>query len=331
MGTVATLLDEHVSFRCTSVDRIGIRGYVPGLQYEGGVVKFLLNRGNFIPSPAVLNHNRERLVAELEALEEATGVPVVRFKVGQSKEDIARPFQDEALSSGRPGLVLVGKAQERTSSWLGFVDDTHPGQFGPTIPTSPGFAGPQCPTIGTSTSPTSSGDRPFSNLLLRALPALVLLQRSRVGQAPAGQGRRRVLGPRQRAAVSRTPGSPIASVPASGRVICAGSWPASWLSSPTPSPSASRRRLRVVLLLGPVRGLRHAVFDQPRRARAWFEAAIGDHLDLGRPDPSSSWSIAKCVAAPAARPQGAFLPRSSPATPPPSSRSTTSPPKRRPI
>jgi hypothetical protein len=27
-----------------------------------------------------------------------------------------------------------------------------------------------------------------------------------------------------------------------------------------------------------------AVFDQPRRARAWFEAAIGDHLDLGRPE-----------------------------------------------
>jgi len=27
-----------------------------------------------------------------------------------------------------------------------------------------------------------------------------------------------------------------------------------------------------------------AVFDQPRRARAWFEAAIVDHLDLGRPE-----------------------------------------------
>ena len=27
-----------------------------------------------------------------------------------------------------------------------------------------------------------------------------------------------------------------------------------------------------------------AVFDQPRRARAWFEAAIGAHLDLGRPE-----------------------------------------------
>jgi hypothetical protein len=52
MGTVATLLDEHLSFRCTSVDRIAIRGYIAGLQYEGGVVKFLLNRGGTIPSPA---------------------------------------------------------------------------------------------------------------------------------------------------------------------------------------------------------------------------------------------------------------------------------------
>ena len=125
MGTVATLLDEHVSFRCTSVDRIGVRGYIPGLQYEGGMIKFLLNRGGFVPSPALLNRNHERLVAELEALEESTGVPVVRFKTGQSKEDIARPFQDEAAASARSGLVLVGNSQERTSSWRGYVDDTH--------------------------------------------------------------------------------------------------------------------------------------------------------------------------------------------------------------
>ena len=51
MGTVARLLDEHVSFRCTSVDRIGVRGYIPGIQYEFGLVKFLLNRGGTIPSP----------------------------------------------------------------------------------------------------------------------------------------------------------------------------------------------------------------------------------------------------------------------------------------
>jgi hypothetical protein len=90
------------------------------------MVKFLLNRaGGTIPSPVLLTRNHERLVSELEALEKNTGVPVVRFKAGQSKEEIARPYQDEASAAGRPGLVLVGKAQERTSSWRGFVDDTH--------------------------------------------------------------------------------------------------------------------------------------------------------------------------------------------------------------
>src|SRR5437660_8837887 len=125
MGTVNSLLAEHVSFRCTSVDRIGIRGYIPGLQYEGGVVKFLLNRGNFIPSPAALNHNHQRLATQLEALVAATGVPVVRFKTGECKEDIARPYQDAATAAGRSGLVLVGKAQERTSVWRGFIDQSH--------------------------------------------------------------------------------------------------------------------------------------------------------------------------------------------------------------
>ena len=40
----------------------------------------------------------------------------------------------------------------------------------------------------------------------------------------------------------------------------------------------------MVPLHRPVRGLRHGGFRPARRARAWFEAAIGDHLDLGRPE-----------------------------------------------
>lgn len=126
MGTVATLLAEHVSFRCASVDRIGIRGYVPGLQYEGGLVKFLVNRDFRIPAPPALNKNHDRLVAELDTLIATTGVPSVRFGRGDCKEDVARPFQDAAIEAGRPGLVLIGKAQERTSSWRGFIDKSNP-------------------------------------------------------------------------------------------------------------------------------------------------------------------------------------------------------------
>ncbi len=227
MGTVARLLDEHVSFRCTSVDRIGVRGYIPGIQYEFGLVKFLLNRGGTIPSPALLNRNHERLVAELEALEESTGVPVVRFKAGESKEDLARPFQDEAAAAGRPGLVLVGKAQERTSVVAG-LRRRHPRRASPQ-PSAHGLASPvlgarplvlllRRPRVGTGLR---------QGLHLRALPAVVLRQRARVGQVPAGQGRDRLRGSRQRTAQRR--GSrrwPIASVPASVPAISAGSWPA---------------------------------------------------------------------------------------------------------
>jgi hypothetical protein len=116
---VARLLAEHVSFRCASVDRVGIRGYIPGLMYQGGVVKFLVQQGNTIPSPAALNRNHPRLVAAPDALVAATALPVVRFKKGESKEDMARPYHDQAAGSGRFGLVLVGKAQEGASSWRG--------------------------------------------------------------------------------------------------------------------------------------------------------------------------------------------------------------------
>jgi hypothetical protein len=105
MGTVDRLLAEHVSFRCTSVDRVGIRGFIPGLQYEGGVVKFLVNRGQRIPSPAALNANHERLLAELDAMVASSGVPVLRFSKGECKEDVARPYQDAAAAVGHSGVV----------------------------------------------------------------------------------------------------------------------------------------------------------------------------------------------------------------------------------
>jgi hypothetical protein len=106
-------------------DRIGIRGFVPGLQYEGGVLRFLLERGYRLPSPAGLAHNHDRLTSELEDLVAAHDVPVVRFRRDDCKEDIARPYQLSAAGEGRSGLVLVGKAQERTSAWRGFIDESH--------------------------------------------------------------------------------------------------------------------------------------------------------------------------------------------------------------
>ena len=158
MGTISTLLADHVGFRCRSVDRIGIRGYISGLMYEAGLAKFLVGRGNPIPSPAVLTRNRDRMVAELDALVARTGVEVVRFKSGQSKEDTARPYQDEAATAGRFGLVLVGKAQEqRARGGVGWTTAIPPTGRGILI--SPGDANRRSLITGISISPMSSGGR----------------------------------------------------------------------------------------------------------------------------------------------------------------------------
>jgi hypothetical protein len=285
MGTVARLLDEHVSFRCTSVDRIGVRGYIPGLQYEGGLVKFLLNRGGFIPSPALLNRNHERLVSELEALEASTGVPVVRFKRGQSKEDIARPYQDEAKVTGRPGLVLVGKAQERASSWRGFVDDTHVAHRAshPHIAWRRQSSMPDHwyfyffdPEWGPAFIKVSTyAPYPLWCCANGHEWAKCQLTKAGIGFEALDNGLRSV------------------EDPAAAHRICArlgaghlrGLLARMMAVIPDPVDAHDRRAgFDWSFSIAQLEVSDTAVFDQPRRARAWFEAAIGDHLDLGRPE-----------------------------------------------
>ncbi len=133
MSDVSTLLADHVTFRCSSLDRIAVAGYIPGLMCEGGVVRFLLKRGNPVPSPVLLARNRDRMVADLDAVVAARDLPVVRFGRRESKEEVARPHLARARAEGRTGVVLIGKSQERTSVWRGFEDKAS-GLAGPRHP-----------------------------------------------------------------------------------------------------------------------------------------------------------------------------------------------------
>jgi hypothetical protein len=126
VGTVDRLLAEHVSFRVTCVDRVGVAGYIRALQFEGGVVKFILQRGFPIPSPVVLARNHDRLVDDIDRFVSGSGLEVVRFRKGDVKEDVARPYQEAAAAENRPGVVLVGKAQERMEAWVGYKDSASP-------------------------------------------------------------------------------------------------------------------------------------------------------------------------------------------------------------
>jgi len=93
---VSSILESHVELRLRSVDRVGVAGYIPDLMYEGGLVKFLLHRASMIgkaniPSPALLTKNHDRMVADFDQFVEKSGLSVVRFHRGESKELLARP------------------------------------------------------------------------------------------------------------------------------------------------------------------------------------------------------------------------------------------------
>jgi hypothetical protein len=129
VATISSLLADHVTLQVRSVDRLFFQGYVPRLQTQFQVIRFLLDRGFPIPSPAVLGRIGREYVSAVERFIAEREIPVVRFQRGEVKEEIAREYFKAAERDGRFGVVLVGVAQERTSAWRGWRDggpDGHP-------------------------------------------------------------------------------------------------------------------------------------------------------------------------------------------------------------
>jgi hypothetical protein len=127
VATIPSLLADHVTLQVRSVDRLFFQGYVPRLQTQLQVIRFLLDRGFPIPSPVILGRIGRDYVNAVEQFIVEREIPVVRFV----KEDIAREhFKVKAAErEGRFGVVMVGIAQERTSAWRGWRDggrDEHP-------------------------------------------------------------------------------------------------------------------------------------------------------------------------------------------------------------
>jgi hypothetical protein len=282
MGTVDRLLAEHVNFRVTCVDRVGIAGYIRSLQFEGGVVKFLLQRGYSIPSPVLLTRNHDRLVDDLDRFVTAAGLTVLRFRKGDVKEEMARPYQDAAAAEHRRGVVLVGKAQERMQAWVGYKDnssplgtDRHPhfafsrqakvpdhwyfylhdDEWGPALVKLAPFA-PYPLWI------VANGHQWLKRQLAAAGVEFQALDNGLRSVGDASLAHRmaaRLSAGHLRSAIDRWLG---------------------WI----PSPLIPADRVRYEFSVRQLEISDTAVFDAPRRGRAWFEAAIRDHLDLGRPE-----------------------------------------------
>jgi hypothetical protein len=188
VATISSLLADHVSLQVRSVDRLFLQGYVPKLMCEGQVIRFLLDKGFPIPSPAVLGKIGRRYVEEINAFIATNQIPTVQFVKGDVKEEIARKHFDAAEREGRFGVVMVGVCQEKTSAWRGWRDggpDGHPHFVyrRQSIFPSNYYFYVRDPDWGTRVS---------EDCRLRPVPGLGLSERQRVGQATSIPARRHV-------------------------------------------------------------------------------------------------------------------------------------------
>jgi hypothetical protein len=114
---VAELIKDHVTLTVDCVDRVYLNAYVPRLQWEGGVIGFLLHRGQRIPSPAVFGQITAAFKGGLRAWADEREIPWIEFKKGQRKDDVVQPYRERF--AGDAGVVLIGVAQERAAAWRG--------------------------------------------------------------------------------------------------------------------------------------------------------------------------------------------------------------------
>ena len=111
--SVASVISEHVVFELESIDRVYLNVYVPRLQREGGVAAFFrFHRGHLFASSALMDPISKEFVARLDRFARQQRVPVVQFRKGERKDDVAVEYLKKF--KGEEGVLFIGKAQEKS-------------------------------------------------------------------------------------------------------------------------------------------------------------------------------------------------------------------------
>ena len=112
--SVAEVLKSHVTLEVEGIDRMYLNLYVPRLQHAAGVASFFrYHRGHQFASSALMAPMTRDFVALIESYVEAHDVPLITFVKGERKDDVVKPYF--ADFEGEEGVVVVGKAQEKTA------------------------------------------------------------------------------------------------------------------------------------------------------------------------------------------------------------------------
>ena len=113
------VLEGHVGLDLACIDRLFLNAYVPNLQVSGQVVTFLTAHLGFpIPSPALLNKIGNRFRRDVKAFAAEHDIPILHLKKpdrtrwDDRKLDHVRPYLEAAEAEGRFGVVAIVATQE---------------------------------------------------------------------------------------------------------------------------------------------------------------------------------------------------------------------------
>jgi hypothetical protein len=279
--TVNDVLDGHVVLDIECLDRIYLNAYVPILQSSGQVVAFMTQHlGMPIPSPALMEKISTRFRRAVESFASANGIPWVRFGKDDRKIDVMTPYLDQQAATGRSGVAAVGVAQEFQRVWAAYQRDTQ-------------TAAPQYTFAKADRRVTCYyfylWDEDFGAAFIKVCayfpyPAKIWVNGHEWAKR---QARKAGIG-----FTALSNGFAACDDPAGLQAICDRLQPGTievfaqrWLHR-LPMPFGRKDQLAGYWWETSMRQVevsRTIVFDAPRRARGFFEALIGDNLDIGRP------------------------------------------------
>ena len=286
--SINDVLDGHVGLEIECVDRLYLNGYVPNLQVPGQVVRFLTEHlGNPIPSPALFERIGNRFRREVKAYARRHGIPVLalrkpdRTRWDDRKLDHVRPYLDAAERAGRYGVVAIVSAQEFQWVFSGRDVATKPGAFCYAFAKSERRVG----TYYFYLRDPEFGAGFIKICTYFPYPAKVWCN---------GHAWAKIQAHREGVEYSALAnGFAACAQPERLQAICDRLGPSDvqaffdrWIGRiPTPFTPADRAAgYWWELSMRQVEVSRTLVFDDPRRARRFFEALVADNVGIGRPE-----------------------------------------------
>ena len=282
------VLDGHVVLEVNCADRLLMNAYVPKLQVSGQVVTFLTEHLGFpVPSPALLQKIGNRFCREVKAFAAEHRVPVLELKKpdrtrwDDRKLDHVRPYLAAAEAEGRSGVVAIVHAQEFQWVYSAKNRSAKPGVVSFDFVKEERRVG----TYYFYIHDPDFGPGFIKICTYFPYPAKVWLNGHEWAKRQA-----RLEGI---AFEELSNGFASCAEPARLQAICDRSGPADiqgffdrWASVvPSPFTEGDKRAGYFwELSMRQVEVSRTIVFDDPRRARGFFEALVADNIGVGRPE-----------------------------------------------